>query len=237
MGWELAIQVTASIVAVVVAAGATAWFSIRSNVRQHVWQKIFESKWETIHQFAKAIDDYSRHVMGMHNAKLTWQESSPVQGFVRLNGLFEFSWPQHRRPGNVAQVMAMFPPVAPTVTRQELEMFLTGYRNLLLQELVAAAERITAGFSQLALIGFDPRVSKNMDLLTVKWSNRIASNQLPYANVDFDSFFIEWKALGRLTKLRLRQDLQYSAKSLRRTLRVRPAWRDEVESTSLPPLE
>jgi hypothetical protein len=237
MSWDVAVQVTVSVVTIVVTAGATAWFSIRANVRQHVWQKIFEAKWQTIQEFSQALDEFSRLAMWMHNSVLAWKEPDKQRGFVILYGLFEAAWPQHRRPPMVAQVMGSMPPPGPNATRETLERFLVGYRNLLVQDLVHVHERITTGFSRLALTGFDPRVAKDMDLLTLKWANRFSNAQLPYEELDFASFFSEWKALSRLTKLRLRQDLAFSARSLRRSLRVKDEWRKHVESTTLPKLE
>lgn len=216
----------------------TAFLSFRSSVRQKVWQTVFEKKWQAVTEFAKALDDFSLLMVWMANVSRI-SKIQDEQFFVQAYGLLTSHWRDaESRPESVEFVLnRMGDPrqlgrssVEDQTKRREV---LVGVRNLFYQELQSAYRQVADGCSQLVLVGYDPQVAKDVQLFAMETLNKVGGSDLSYTDFAFEAFFAEWISRARLAKLRLREDLNVSAKSLAKALALNPTWRKSVLSGSI----
>ena len=102
-----------------------------------------------------------------------------------------------------------------------------GYHNAIVQELWTSYAGIREGYASLILHAYDPSVAKKLEKLAMDTVNVVSGPRVE--EFEFPEFFDVWGKTSRLVRVRLRQDLQQSASTLTKALRINRRWLQRVE--------
>jgi len=215
----------------ILTAAFSAYFTLRSNIRQKAWLVVYAEKRSEIRDLITALDTFASTVVTA--CEVVALETRPAADQLTWIAFFirrRFGPNAEQKDPLVREIMQVLPPISPVAIRSsEVEEKLRYARRALVNSLDVEMQDLNLRVARL-LTTLSLSI-RNPDLIPMAHEpmssayQRIHSTTPAYAGFDADKFAEEWAKSMTPLKLGLREDLEKSGRSLGAATRVSWGWR------------
>lgn len=219
-----------AIIAILTAA-LSAYFTLRSNIRQKAWLVVYTEKRSEIRALITALDSFASTVVAA--CEIVALGNRPAVDQVTAIAFFirqRFGPDAEQKDPLAKEIMRLLPPISQIATHSpEVEERLRLARRALVNSLDVEMQELNLRVARL-LTTLSLSI-RNPDLIPMAHQpmsrvyERIHSTTPAYAGFDADQFAEEWAKSMTPLKLGLREDLEKSSRSLGAATRVSWKWR------------
>ncbi len=215
----------------ILTAALSAYFTLRSNIRQKAWLVVYAEKRGEIRDLVTSLDAFASTVITA--CEVVALEKRPAADQLAWIAFFirrRFGPDAEQKDPLAMEIMQVFPPISqaaiPTPeVEKRLQYARRGLVNILDVEMQELNLRVARLLTTLSLS------IRNPDLIPMAHEpmssayQRIHSTTPAYAGFDADKFAEDWSKSMTPLKLGLREDLEKSGRSLGAATRVSWRWR------------